>query len=139
MRPPSLGGATFNTTAGTSVTIINSVGGSVASYGLFWAVTGATVFGANTMFEGNLLAGSTIGFGAGVHIDNGRALAAGTIGLATDTINFVGANSGFSGGLAFDSGGNVVPSAIPEPATSALIAALGALGFAFWRRRRAAS
>jgi hypothetical protein len=34
---------------------------------------------------------------------------------------------------------NVTASAIPEPATDALIAAVGALGLAFWRRRRASS
>jgi len=31
------------------------------------------------------------------------------------------------------------PTAIPEPVTSALLAATGALGLAIWRRRRVAS
>lgn len=131
-------GSTFNTTASKTVTFINTVGDSVANYGVFWAVTGATVFGANTAFEGNLLDGSTIGFGNLATINNGRALTAtGTIGLDTNTINFIAANSGYSGGLAFDGSGNVI--AVPEPVTSALIGALAALGLAFWRRRRAAS
>jgi hypothetical protein len=129
---------TFNTTASSTVTLVNTVGDSVANFGVYWAVTGATVFGASTLFEGNLLDGSTIGFGAGVHIDHGRALTAtGTIGLATETINFIAANSGYSGGLMYDTNGTSVI-AVPEPATSALIAAFAALGLAFWHRHRAA-
>jgi type VI secretion system secreted protein VgrG len=129
---------TFNTTAGTSVTIINPVGDSVANYGLFWQVSGATVFGANTSFEGNLLDGSTIGFGADVTINNGRALTAtGTIGLATgDAINFIAANSGYSGGLAFVGDTDTI-TAVPEPAsTSLLFAGFSALVIGVRRIRR---
>lgn len=126
---------TFNTTASSSVTFMNTVGDPVANYGLFWQVTGATVFGASTLFKGNLLDGSTIDLGAGVQVNNGRLLTAtGTIGLATDTINFAGANSGYSGGLAFvDTGSSLT--AIPELGTYALFAGAAALALGVWRRR----
>ena len=128
-------GTTFNTTASSTVTFINTVGDPVANYGLFWQVTGATVFGANTLFSGNLLDASTIDLGAGVQVGNGRLLTAtGTIGLATDTINFAAANSGYSGGLAFvDSGSSLT--AIPEPGTYALLAGAAVLALGVWRRR----
>jgi len=114
---------TFNTSALSSVTVSNALGDSIANYGVFWAVTGATVFGANTTFEGNLLDGSTIGFGAGVHIDNGRALTAtGTIGLTADIINFIGPNSGYSGGLTFAGDGTTI-TAVPEPAATSVLMA----------------
>ena len=64
--------------------------------------------------------------------------AAGTITLANDAIDFIAANSGYSGGLTFDVGGDVVASAIPEPATNALVAAFAAFALACWRRWRAA-
>lgn len=129
-------GSTFNTTASSAVAFTNTAGDAIANYGVFWQVAGATVFGASTLFQGNLLDASTIDFGAGVQIANGRALTAtGTIGLATDTINFISANSGYSGGLAFvDSGSSLT--AIPEPGTYALFAGVAALALAAWRRRQ---
>ena len=116
-------GTTFDVAASSNVVITNAVGGSVANYGLFWQIGAAATVGVGATLEGNFLGGTTYTFGTGATISNGRALAGatGTIGLASNTIDFIAANSGYSGGLAFDGGGNVV--AVPEPAaTSVLIA-----------------
>ena len=126
---------TFNTTASTSVTIINSVGNSADNYGIFWQVAGATVFGANTVFLGNVVSASTIDLGAGVAIDGRLLTATGTIGLATDTIDFIAADSGYSGGLAYVDSGSTL-TAVPEPATYALIAGLVMSAAVVIRRRR---
>lgn len=132
-------GSTLTTAASSAVTFTNLAANAVVNDGLFWQVGTTTTFGTNTAFEGNVLGGTTFSFASGATINDGRALSGtGAITLAGNNINFIGANSGYSGGLAFDGGGNVV-SAIPEPATNALIAACAALGLALYRRRRAAS
>jgi hypothetical protein len=132
-------GSTLTTAAASSVTFVNLAANSAANDGVFWQVGSTTVLGANTAFEGNILSGTTLNLGTSVTINQGRALTgSNTITLDSDTINFVAANSGYSGGLAFSGSGNTI-SAIPEPATSALIAAAGALGLVVWRRRRAAN
>jgi len=128
--------STFNTTANTSVTIINSAGNSADNYGIFWQVGGAAVFGANTLFLGNMLSASTIDLGAGVQVDGRLLTATGTIGLATDTIDFIAADSGYSGGLGYVDSGSTL-TAVPEPATYALIAGLVMSAAVVIRRRRA--
>ncbi len=95
-------------------------GGAQAS-NVFWTVgSSATLAGGSSVFAGNVLALTSINLGVD-SVVNGRLLAqngAVTLG-GSDTIS--------------------IPSSGPEPATTALIAAFGALGLAFWRRRRAVS
>ena len=133
-------GTTFDTAAGASVVFANLAANSVTTNGLFWKVGSTTSFGASTNFEGNVLSGTSFTVGAGARINHGRILTGTgqTITLAGNSINFDGANSGYSGGLAFLDAGNSI-SAIPEPSTYALwagAAALGAVGF-LRRSRRA--
>ena len=105
------------TTATSSIVTLNHL---AQANNVFWQVTSSATLGDSSVFVGNVLALTSISLvGTGVTVD-GRLLALnGTVSLIGNTIT--------------------VPSAIPEPATSALIAALGALGLAFWHRRRAAS
>jgi hypothetical protein len=131
-------GGTFNTTAASSVTIVNAVGDSIANYGIYWQVAGATVFGADTLFEGNLFSNSTIVTGAGVQVDGRLLTATSTIGLAPgDSIDFVGANSGYAGGLAFSGAGSTI-TAVPEPLAVLWLTPLSALGLVIWRRQKRA-
>lgn len=132
-------GSTLTTAASSSVTFINPAANSVANNGLFWQIGTATTIGAGTTFLGNALGGTTFDVGSGATVTQGRLLTGtGTITLASDSVDFVGASSGYSGGLAFTGAGNTI-SAIPEPSTYALFAACAALGVAAWRRRRVAS
>ena len=117
-------GSTFTTAAGSSVVFTNLAANSVANNGVFWQVGSTTVLGATTALKGNVLGGTTYSFGTGATISEGRALTgSGTMTLdGSNSINFVAANSGYSGGLVFD-GNNIVASAIPEPATTTLLVA----------------
>lgn len=126
--------STFNTTAGSSVTFVHALGDSAANYGVYWQVAGASVFGANTLFKGNLISGSTIGLGAGVEVVGRLLTGTGTIDLAGDTINYISASSGYSGGLAFSGAGTSLMS-VPEPSTYALITGLVMLSAVMIRRR----
>jgi hypothetical protein len=104
-------GSTLTTSA--NISLINSA----QAANVFWLVgTSATIGG--TSFSGSVLALIDLTVSTGVTVD-GRLLAPnGAVSLSADSIT--------------------VPTAVPEPATTALIAAIGALGIAFWRRRRAA-
>ncbi len=130
-------GTALTTADHASVVFANLAANSAATNGLFWQVGSATVFGAGTSFEGNVLGGTTFSFGSGATIDSGRALtgAGQTVTLNSNTIKFIAANSGYSGGLMFNGGGNLV--AVPEPAaTSVLIAGILGLVVGFRRLRR---
>jgi hypothetical protein len=129
-------GTTFDTTANAQVVFTHTVGDSVANYGLFWQIGTAATIGAGTTLEGNFLGGTTYTFDTGATILHGRALAGatGTIGLASNTINFIAADSGYSGGLAFSGSGSAI-SAVPEPTTYALLAGVMALAAVIVGRR----
>lgn len=108
-------GSTLDTAGLTQVLL---TGGAQASI-VFWQVGGSATLGIDSVFAGNVLALTSSTVGAGANID-GRLLAE-------------NAHATLGGGNNF-----VTASAIPEPATSALLAALGVFGLAFWHRRRAA-
>ena len=106
-------GSTLGTASSSHITLINLA----QANNVFWQVGTSATLGSSSDFVGNLLANTSITLaGTGAMID-GRLLALnGTVSLIGDTIS--------------------VPTAIPEPATNALVAAFAALGLAFWRRRR---
>lgn len=106
--------ATLITAASSQVTLLN--GAQAAN--VFWQLgSSATLNGTN--FSGSILAHDSITLTSGVIVD-GRLLA-------------LGAH------VTLDSNTLAIPTAIPEPATTALIAAAAALGLAYSRRGRATS
>lgn len=128
-------GSTFTTAASSSVVFTNLAANAVANDGVFWRVGTTTVFGADTSFAGNLLSSSSISFGEGASISQGRALTGSdTMTLDSNTIDFASANSGYSGGLAFVGATNEI-TAVPEPSTYALLTGLLTLGLVILRRR----
>lgn len=129
-------GSTFNTAAGSSVVLTNLAANSVVNDGIFWRVGTTTALGANSSISGSILSGTTINFGAGAAINYGRALTgSNTMTLDSNTVNFVGSNSGYSGGLGFVDSGSTI-GAIPEPSTYALLAGCMTLAVVAIRRRR---
>lgn len=113
-------GSTLTTASGSSVTIINpgSINGGTDA-GLFWQVGSSATIGTGTAFEGSILALASITLTTGVTIHNGRALAqTGAVTMDTNTLNIhsPGGTGTLSGGLAFDSNGNLVSVANPNQA-----------------------
>ena len=105
--------STLITASGSQILL---TGGAQAS-NVFWQVaTSATLAGGTSVFEGNVLALTSIDLGIGSTLD-GRLLAQ-------------------NGAVTL--GGSDSVSAVPEPATNALIAACAAFGLVLWRRRRVA-
>ena len=143
----------LTTSVGSSVNVINFGSNGGNDDGLFWVVgSSASIFG-STSFEGNILAGTSITLGNSATILNGRALAqTGQVTMDTNTISIVcppggpgNGGPGYSGGLEYDTAGNIVPigsspgpSPVPEPSTMLLLGC-GLVGLvAFGKRSKKA-
>ena len=143
----------LTTSVGSSVNVINFGSNGGNDDGLFWVVgSSASIFG-STSFEGNILAGTSITLGNSATILNGRALAqTGQVTMDTNTISIVcppggpgNGGPGYSGGLEYDTAGNIVPigsspgpSPVPEPSTMLLLGC-GLVGLvAFGKRSKIA-
>lgn len=126
----------LTTAVGSSVVVDNFGSNGGNDDGLFWVVgSSAGIFG-STSFQGNILALTSITLDDSATILHGRALARnGTVTMDTNTISFLCYNGGpgLSGGLKYDTAGNIVP--IPEPATM-LLFGTGIAGLASARMKR---
>ena len=122
-------GSTLTTASASAVNIINVGSNGGSDDGLFWKVGSSATLGTTTAFEGNILALASITLNTNATIDNGRALAQmGAVTMDTNTVTITSPspnNGTLSGGLTFDSNGNVVPigpsGAVPEPASFVLL------------------
>ncbi len=127
-------GTSLTTAASASVTFANLGSNNGSDLGLFWN-TGTTItIGANNIVAGNYLSGSSFSVGNNSG-GSARALALSAITLDQTTLDAWGGPGGgdLTGGLTFGPGGNVT--AIPEPATNTVLAALGALALCLYSRR----
>lgn len=139
-------GSTLTTGSASSVQVINFGSNNGFDDGLFWQVGSSATLGTDTAFEGNILALASITMDTRARIENGRALAqTGAVTMDTNVISNVcpppNNGPGFSGGLNFGRGGNVVPAApapVPEPGTMALVGTgmVGLIGAARRRMRK---
>jgi hypothetical protein len=126
--------STLITSPGSVVKVINTGVGA----GIYWDVGSSATIDTTTLFEGNILALTSVTLDHGATIDCGRALAEnGAVTMDTNTVDStdcqgtagagIGSN-GFNGG--FDVEGSVVTllpySEVPEPGSLALLG--GALG-----------
>jgi type VI secretion system secreted protein VgrG len=119
-------GSTLTTASNASVQIINGGPNGGVNDGIFWQVGSSATLGTDTIFEGNIVALTSITLTTGATIPCGRALAEnGAVTLDTNNISIScgGPGSPGSGGAGgFDSVGT------PEPSSYALVLpALGAL------------
>lgn len=138
--------STLITSFASSVNLINTGSGA----GVYWNVGSSATLGANTSFEGNILASTSITMNSGVTLNCGRALAhTGAVTLIGDTIDAADClgtvaegSRGLSGGLTVTEIGGVPQalayspiSAVPEPSTYALLlAGIGLIGSIIKRR-----
>ena len=140
-------GSTLTTASASAVTIINVGSQGGTNDGLFWQVGSSATLGTSTAFEGNILADQSITLNTTATIHNGRALArVGAVTMDTNTLSQFSPfpnNGTMSGGLVFDTNGNVVPVnpsvnnpsvVVPEPSSFLLIAS-GLMGLV-WSRKR---
>jgi len=133
-------GSTLTTAPGSSVVLSNLGTNGGKDDGVFWQVGSSATLDTTTAFEGNILALASITLLNGATIPNGRALAqTGAVTLDTNVISIVcpDGGPGYSGGLMYDTNGDVVP--IPEPCTILLLGSGLAGLFAARRRSRSAA
>ena len=111
-------GSTLTTASSSSVAVTNLGSNGGSDDGVFWQIGSSATLGTGTSFVGNILASASISLTTAT-ILNGRALAqTGAVTLNTNTISNVCpiGGPGYSGGLEFDTNGDVVP--IPLSASS---------------------
>ena len=134
------------TSVGSSMNVINTGTGA----GVFWNVRSSATLNTGSVFEGNILALTSITMGDAVTLNCGRALAAnGSVTLIHDTINLGCFGTGeegsnglagtgldvVGGGVIIDTGtGGVVAGPIPEPFSLVMFGA-GGLVVAYGYRR----
>lgn len=125
-------GSTLTTASGSTVNVVN-LG---ANDNVFYQVGSSATLGTGTMFEGDILANTSITLTTGVTISCGSAIALhGAVTLDTNVVNNCSTTGSDVGGPGTPVTGGGTPSPVPEPGTFGLLAT-GVLGAAGAFRRR---
>jgi hypothetical protein len=121
----------LTTASSSSVNVINTGAGA----GVYWVVSGGAVLGSNSVFEGNILASSSINVGPNVTDLCGRllaqtesvTLAGGDNTVSTGCSGILAGSSALGGGGTLNEGGTFVRAefapigSVPEPGTVPLL------------------